>query len=687
MGIKLNFTQREGKGFWILPVSFILIIIVGCSNVNSVANTPTLLQKTPTATHLAATGTTIPTQPIIAATSTPELATPTPKSLFVSTPIPTSEDVISVNNAKDLTELATWGRGKANYVTYSPDGQTLAIAASTGVYFYDAKTLVDKSQVVTTNEVTGVAFSPDSLLLAVTFAKGGVQLWQATDGTILQTLERSTGIAGGSPVFSPDGLFLATGSGDRAIRLWRVSDGKLIRTVRGSIDIRSGYTHGEENRSTIAFSPDGKLMATTDIFNENVWIWQTSDGSLLRKLKGNCVAFSGDGKLFAAGEGYYFRSPASVGVWRVSNWSLQYTLDEQEHPVGLLKFSPDSRILMTNNRLWDMTKGQLIKDLQISDRDEFSALEFSSDNEMIASISNDGRIQVWQISNLENSTALFGYMNMAHRVAISPDGTLLATGDDWSIQLWRVSDGALLLNIDHGTGIDELEFSPDGKILASGNLLDGLRLWDVKSGALIKLLKTDDNLDSIEGLAFSPDGAFLAVSWLSRGVQIWKVSSGQLINTLDSTYAEKLAFSPDGKVLAVSGYQTIQIWQLSTNALIQTLKRNSYTISSMRFSLNGHDLLVTGDLNTVLWDVKTGKQLANLPIRGNALSPDLNILVSFYQRDWTSGKVVLWQFPQKVSLNSLEVDAFVADVAFSPNGQYLAAGLRNGTVKIWGIKR
>lgn len=686
MEIKLNLAQQARKAFWIFALLFTLVI-VGCSNTNPVTSTPTLLQRTLVTTHLTATGTTIPTQSILVATSTPEIATPTPKALFVSTPIPTSRDVISVNNAKDVTELATWGRGKANYVTYSPDGQTLAIAASTGVYFYDAKTLVDKSQVVTTNEVTGVAFSPDSLLLAITFAKGGVQLWQATDGTMLRTLERETGIAGGSPVFSPDGLFLATGSGDRAVRLWRVSDGKLIRTFRGHIDIRSGYTHGEENRSTIAFSPDGKLMATTDIFYENVWIWQTSDGSLLHKLKGNCVAFSGDGKLFAAGEGYYFRSPASVEVWRVSDWSLQYTLDEQEHPVGLLKFSPDSRILMTNNRLWDMTKGQLVKDLQISDRDRFSALEFSPDNTMIASISRDGRIQVRQILNLENSTSLFGYMNMAHRVVFSPDETLLATGDDWSIQIWRVSDGALLRNIDHGTGVDELEFSPDGKILASGNLLDGLRLWDAGSGTLLKSLKSDDYLDSIKGLAFSSDGTLLAASGVSRGVQIWNVSSGQLMSTLDSTYAEKLVFSPDGKLLAVSGYQTIQIWQLSTNALIQTLKRNSYTISSMRFSPDGNDLLVTGDLNTVLWDIKTGKQQANLPIRGNALSPDLNILVSFYQRDWTSGKVVLWQFPQKVSLNSLEVDAFVTDVAFSPNGQYLAAGLRNGTVEIWGIKR
>ncbi|WKZ47430.1 MAG: WD40 repeat domain-containing protein [Anaerolineales bacterium] len=677
--------MRSPKPFLVTTFSWIcaiIFVLVACSNPET-PPTSTLTQLE-TNTPLAVTSS--PTKTIISSPASTFTATATPKPVFASTPIPQTGILISAENAENLTKLADWGYGQANFVTYSPDGKLLAIASSTGIYFYNSITLEHVGYILTDDKVNGVTFSPDSKSIAGTFERGAVQLWNIADGSLLQTFEHAAGRSSGNAIFSSDGALLVSGSGDRAVRLWQVSDGKLLRTFRGHIE---NY-EGRDLASSISLSADDSLLASTDYYYGNVWIWRTSDGALVKKLEGNSVAFSPDGKILAVGiRDDNYQNPF-VQLWQVSDWSLLSTLDEQKGEVSIMKFSPDGKMLITNDtwgmaRLWTVADGTLIKTFQADDRDRFLSIAFSADGTTLASISRDSRIQVRGINNDNNVTSLFGFMNKVHRVVFSPDNLLVASGDDWSIQIWRKSDGTLLHNIATGE-VNDLAFSPDGKLLASAVSLDGIQVWNVESGSLTTTL---DNQETAYGVMFSPNGKFLAATILG-GVKIWDVASQNLIGSFEMSLAEKLAFSPNSDILAVGGYQTVQLWQIDKMNLLHTLEDNSYSITDIEFSKDGAKLFVTGDLITVSWDVNSGKRLENLTLRGDAFSPDSNILTSFYlgawNAGWQGGKVVLWQLPTGKEITSLKFDELVSDTEYSLDGRLVAFAFRDGTIQIWGIK-
>jgi WD40 repeat protein len=676
--------MHSPKLFLVASLSWFSVIMFGLVACSGQATTPTSnITQIETSPPLEETAS--PTEAIIPSPSSTFTATVTPKPVFASTPIPPGGNSISAENAGNLTKLAEWGYGQANFVTYSPDGTLLAVASSTGIYFYESQTLADVGHILTDDKVNGITFSSDSKSIVGTFERGAVQLWSIADGTLVRTFERAAGRSSGNALFSSDGTLLIAGSNDGAVRLWQVSDGKLLRTFRGHIQ---DY-EGRDLASSISLSADGALLATTNSY-DTVWVWNTSDGALVQKFEGNSVAFSPDGKILAVGVRDNSYQNPFVQLWQVSDWSLLNTFNEQKGEVTIMKFSPDGSMLITNDtwgmaRLWNVTDGILIKTFQADDRDRFLSVAFSEDGKKLTSISREGRIQIRGINDENPVGSVFGFMNMAHRVVFSPDNMLVASGDDWSIQIWRRSDGVLLHNIAVGQ-VNDLAFSPDGKLLASGTFVDGLKVWNTENGTLAATL---GNQETIRGVAFSPNGKFLAATTLDR-VKIWDLSTQTFVASFEISLAEKLAFSPKSDILAVGGYQTVQLWQTKNMNLLHTLEDNSYSITDIEFSNDGTTLFVTGNLITASWDVNSGKRLNHLILKGETFSPDTNILTSSYLgtgiAGWESGRLVLWQFPTGAEITSLHFDKFLSDLEYSTDGRLVAIAFRDGTIQIWGVK-
>jgi WD40 repeat protein len=98
-------------------------------------------------------------------TPTP-LPTPIPPRALAGTPHPQPAQPIKPGNASRVTQLARWGKGTARTTAFSPDGQTLAVASSLGIYLHDAATLTEVRFIPTIAPVAHIAFSPNGRTIA-----------------------------------------------------------------------------------------------------------------------------------------------------------------------------------------------------------------------------------------------------------------------------------------------------------------------------------------------------------------------------------------------------------------------------------------------------------------------------------------------------------------------------------------
>jgi WD40 repeat protein len=280
--------------------------------------------------------------------------------------------------------------------------------------------------------------------------------------------------------------------------------------------------------------------------------------------------------------------------------------------------------------------------------------------------------------------------------------------EDCTVRLWDVATGRELQQLTgHTDDVNSVAFSPNGKILASGNgdILGGwdttVRLWDVATGRELK--KLTGHTDSVNSVAFSPNGKILASGSgdiLGSGdntVRLWDVATGRQLQQLTghTEGVTSVAFSPNGKILASgsgdilgSGDNTVRLWDVATGRQLQQLTGHTEGVTSVAFSPNGQILASGSRDNTVrLWDVATGRELFQLTGHTNdvnsvAFSPNGQTLASGSE-DHT---VRLWDVATGRELQQFTGHKYsVYSVAFSPDGQILASGSSDKTVRLWDV--
>ncbi len=536
-------------------------------------------------------------------------------------------------------------------------------------------------------------FHSDGDLLALAFLTGNrlcsveepgiVRQWDVTTGQPLESFYPSD--LETLWAFGPGAKVLLSASDD--VSLWDVADGRLLSLIRPSSWV------------TAVALRDTPAVVATGHDNGAVCLWEAS-GRPLRELTGpeepvSVLAFSPDGgRLAAAGEDRIIR------IWEVATGRLLGSLLRHSDRIDDLAWHPEGRFLVSGGwdrtaRVWDTTTFEPVILLN-THAEQVTALAFHPDGTLLACADSANTIHIWEPLAGKELHVLNGHQDEIRCLAFSPDGRFLASGGaDRVIYFWEPREGRPLSSPGRPVAPrSHLVLSPDGRQLTStcGGL--ELRRWETASGE--SGVRPEDP-SQIEVLAGSPDGRWLAGGGKDNKVYLWEAASGQLRGVLEGQAGRvgALAFSPDSALVASASVTdgTVWLWDVVARepVLVIPVAADACSVETLAFhpegrllAVGGIDWLATGgsDGAVCLWDIRERQAVATL-YRGTtmlAFHPAGHQLAAASLRD----SVCVWDVTTQELI--FELTGHAADVtcvAYSPDGQWLASGSDDRTIRFW----
>ncbi|MEH2143270.1 NB-ARC domain-containing protein [Nostoc sp.] len=485
-----------------------------------------------------------------------------------------------------------------------------------------------------------------------------------------------------SVAFSPNGKLLATGDSYGELRLYQVADGKQLLVCTGHRDWLW----------SVAFSPYGNILASSSK-DQTIKLWDVNTGQCVATLQGHSggiwsVAFSPEGHILASGS-----EDQTVKLWDVNTGQCLNTLQGHNSRVSSIAFSPDGQTLVSSchdqtAKLWNISTGECLKTLQAHNGGIWS-ISFSPDGQTLASGSFDQTVKLWDISTGECLKTLQEHTDCVYSVFFSPDGnTLASSSDDKTVKLWDVTTGLCTATLwGHSSRVWSVVFNSNNHIVASGSSDQTVRLWDVRTGQCLKTLQGYSS--GIWSVTFSADGHILVSGSGNKIVKLWNANTGQCVKTLrgHSHRVTSVALSSNNLFLASgSEDQTVKLWNVSTGQCLKTLRGHSNWLTSVAFSPNCQMIASGSDDHTVkLWDVITGQCIQTL--KGH-IDKVWSVAFNLNGQTLASGSsdqtVKLWDANTGQCIQTLKGhDDLVWSITYSPNGRMLASASSDQTIKLW----
>ncbi len=564
-------------------------------------------------------------------------------------------------NGKFILTASNYGGAKAKLLKSSSgklqDSLEMIYEGKKYNHFVNLKFSQDGKYIIGTTHVN----SSDLILTCV---------WEMPTGKFLYSIKSSVS----KFTFSPDGKYVLS-YGNQLV-LWQISSGKKLDTL------------SHDNEKAI-FSPDGKFILTKNYYG--IFLFDLT-GKLLFELKDfigrkSSFTFSPDGKYFiVAGE------DKTARLWETSTRKLINSFQDKYIITNAI-FSPNGKFVLTTcedgtAKIWGTISGKLYNTLKNSIA-ESNAVVYSPRGKYYAFVSNYESIIIIETLTGKIVTILKNIYKYRGELKFSPDENSIVVMDVISIKVYDLLSGSLkyFLNKDDvANNFKKLEFSPDGKHIATITHRGITKLWETDSGKLVWQIENHGSkYNSILGMAFSNDGKYLATSSKDTLLVLLETSTGKLIYKLQGKVIKdsKFLFSADGKfIITTSRDEKAKFWELETGNLSHILKGDSFShdiatkiILSKKYTVGvtPDSLKIWQNSNRELIQVREHKFWKHsdfmLSTEGNYLIEDdwkiydlLSGDIKYYFKSFTHAK---------------------KEMIFSPNEKHLLTTSNYGTVNTW----
>jgi WD40 repeat protein/class 3 adenylate cyclase len=465
------------------------------------------------------------------------------------------------------------------------------------------------------------------------------------------------------------------------------------------------YAEHQSAVTSLAWSPDGKKVASSSSSENRVDIWDPGTGENILSID---MPRGITGNIFDMALHVQW-TPDSQRLLTVNG--DRYTLGSQDYDL----------------LLWDADSGELISSLEIANQAEpeagelytshlhyvtGSAAKIAPHSGWLASLGGDNTAILWDVGWKNPEVVLSGHTRGVNSVDWSPDETKLATASlDGTAVIWDAQSGEELYTLEGHTGRVNLGvWSPDGTYLATAGQDGTVRIWNAATGELLRTIES--NAGEAFSLTWSPNGVRLVSGHADGSLRIWEVATGKLLETLRGHQGSitDLKWSPvDDRLISADGSGNVYVWNAAPSTAWrlyppQAKRGGDWTLNAAGWSSDGRYLVVSGGdplgftepPSFAIWDVQDNRLFKeNL---GDALnyigadaefSPDNQTILYRGTGGFSPGVLGLENVfifdvhSGKIIRTFTSVETWIRCAAFSPDGSQVATGLANGQILIW----
>lgn len=551
--------------------------------------------------------------------------------------------------------------------------------------------------------------------------------------------------------FSGDGELLITGGFDNVLILWDLELGKQIRTFSG---------HTKRIRS-VQFSPNQQLVASVsadntlkifetatgrvvhsftipnyDLFSayfsrngtyvyaldnrDGVYVWDVNSGLEIGRFVKEYGAHQED-KLISPNESEILSLNGDAGVVSIGLMTGDTNLRIPFDKIHSQSFSPNGELIAISSRklfasIYNAKTGKLIAELRDGDAqcDGCNTIHtFTPDSKYLLTMSNKVGAILWDVNSGKKIRTFHESTDRPRQLVFSDKGSYLLVSFDDEVLVFDTKSGKLKLKA-LSDQIDYLrfEFTPNEEFIVLPGEENGIDVWNVSKGKVVKTIRgylnqpNDSGLDlsysnwidqsilsAIQAkrkILLSPNDEFMLIGGVDTCAQLIDLKRGRVVRMFEGHSKSIIAFdfSSDGKYLATGGGdRLIKIWETETGKLLKTLRGHQETIFDLKFNAAGTEIISgSWDGSMRIWDLRSGKyeyvdfsggspyEVGYTPNELYLVSADLNNNLQFWEKD------AVQPFRSLIGFNSVP-----SSFDFSPDGKTIVTASWDGKVKLWDV--